>query len=122
MVNSNAPRLDYISSHKTGKLIKACAVSGAISAGASGEIRARMLKYGESIGLAFQFIDDLLDGDGYLRLIKAAEMRQKVRDLIARAKKAIHPLGKKAEKLNTLADFLLTRLPKGTRTHAAVDR
>jgi geranylgeranyl diphosphate synthase, type II len=114
------PMLDYISSHKTGKLIKACTVSGALAAGASKEALGHMVKYGECIGLAFQFIDDLLDGDGYLRLIKAPEMRQKVRDLIARSKREIRSFGKKAEKLQELADFLLRRLPRGT--HVALDR
>lgn len=114
------PMLDYISIHKTGQLIKVSAVSGAIAAGASKETRHRMLKYGELLGLAFQSVDDLLDGDGYLRLIKAAEVRQKVRDLIANAKREIKPLGKKAEKLQALADYLLRRMPR--ETHVAVDR
>ena len=114
------PMLDYISIHKTGQLIKASAVSGAIAAGASEDARRRMLKYGETLGLAFQSVDDLLDGDGYLQLIRAREVRQKVRDLIAGAKREIRLFGRKAEKLLALADFLLRRMPK--ESHAAVDR
>lgn len=114
------PMLDYISIHKTGQLIKASAVSGAIAAGASEDARRRMLKYGETLGLAFQSVDDLLDGDGYLKLIKPREVRQKVRDLIAGAKREIRPFGRKADKLLALADFLLRRMPK--ESHAAVDR
>ncbi len=116
----NLPKLDFISSHKTGKLIKACAVSGAIAANAPKALVKRMTQYGEAIGLAFQFIDDLVDGDGYLRHMSADEARERVRHLIAHAKRAIHPLGKKAEKLHVLADFLLERMPQDT--HAAVDR
>ena len=108
----NLPMLDYISSHKTGKLITVAATSGAIAADASKEVRMHLLKYGESLGLAFQFIDDFLDGDGYLKLIKPAEIRQKVRDLIARAKREIKPLGRKADKLQFIADILLQRLPR----------
>ncbi len=114
------PMLDYISIHKTGMLIKAAAVSGALAAGASREMRARMTKYGEALGLAFQLIDDCLDRDGYLHLIKEAELRQKVRNLIAHAKREIHPLGRKSDKLQFLADYLLKRLPRGR--HVSVDR
>ena len=114
------PALDYISSHKTGKLIKAASVAGAIVAGASKEDQKRLAKFGESLGLAFQFIDDLMDGDGYLNLIKAKDIRQKVRDLIAKAKRSIHPLGQKAENLQTMADYLLRRMPEGN--HVALDR
>lgn len=109
--NLNLPMLDFISIHKTGMLIKASAVSGAIAAGASKEVRKRMLHYGEAMGLAFQLIDDCLDGDGYLKIIPEAEAHQKARDLIAHAKREIHHLGKKGEKLVALADYLLKRLP-----------
>ncbi len=114
------PMLDFISIHKTGMLIKASAVSGAIAAGASKDIKSRMLHYGEALGLAFQLIDDCLDRDGYTRLIHETEVRQRVRHLIAHAKREIHPLGKKAEKLLFLADFLLKRLPRGK--HVSMDR
>lgn len=114
------PKLDFISSHKTGKLIKACAVSGGIAGGASTPVIKRMNQYGEAIGLAFQFIDDLVDGNGYMRQMNSDEARTRVRDLIAYAKRAIHPFGKKAAKLHALADFLLERMPQDT--HAAVDR
>jgi geranylgeranyl diphosphate synthase type II len=114
------PMLDYITIHKTGKLIKSSSVSGAIAAAASKDMRRRMLKYGELLGMAFQSIDDLDDGDGYLRLMKPKEVRSKVRDLIAHAKREIKPLGKKAEKLQALADFLLERMPQ--KNYASVDR
>ena len=116
----NLPLVDYISIHKTGKLIKASAVCGAVAAGAPKETLERLARYGEYVGLAFQAVDDLLDGDGYTRLIKPREVRQKVRDLIAKAKREIRPCGKKAVKLQFLADFLLNRVPRGS--HVAVDR
>lgn len=116
----NSPRLDYISSHKTGKLIKASAVCGAIAAKSSSRSLRKMTRYGECLGLAFQMVDDILDGDGYLRIMKSSEVRAKVRDLIAHAKREIKSFGKRAEKLQMLADFLLERLPG--REHASVDR
>ena len=117
---TSLPQLDYIHIHKTGKLIKASAASGALAAEASGEMKQRMLKYGECLGLAFQYVDDLIDGDGYLRLVKPGEIRQRIRDLIAKAKREIKPFGKKGQKLQDLAEFLLERIPK--RVHAKVDR
>jgi len=117
---SNLPMMDYISIHKTGKLIKASSVSGAIAAGASKRDTHRMQRYGECIGLAFQAIDDLDDGDGYTRMTDPKEIRLRVRDLIAQAKREIKPLGSKANKLQILADFLLKRIPRGT--HVTVDR
>jgi len=114
------PMLDYISVHKTGKLIKASAVCGAISANASKDARQRMLRYGELLGMAFQSVDDLIDGDGYLKLMKPREVREKVRDLIAQAKRQIKPFGKKGNKLLYLTDFLIQRIPR--KKHATVDR
>lgn len=114
------PMRDFISIHKTGMLIKASAVSGAIAAGASKEIRAKMLHYGEAVGLAFQLVDDCLDRDGYLEIMQEAKVRGQVRDLIAHAKREIHPLGKRAEKLIYLADYLLKRLPRSS--HVSMDR
>ncbi|HTL47673.1 MAG TPA: polyprenyl synthetase family protein [Verrucomicrobiae bacterium] len=115
------PTLDFINVHKTGKLIRASAVAGALAAEADKNDRERMLKYGEFLGLAFQSVDDLMDGDGYLKIMKAREVRMKVRDLIAKAKKEIRALGVKAENLIRLADVLLDRVPKETDVHAPMD-
>lgn len=60
----NADILEYIHLHKTARLIEAAVVSGGILGGAS-EQQLQMLKeYGESIGLAFQIQDDILDETG----------------------------------------------------------
>jgi geranylgeranyl diphosphate synthase, type II len=56
--------LDYIHSHKTGALIKASLVSGGILGGASERQLEALTKYGCSLGLAFQIIDDILDITG----------------------------------------------------------
>lgn len=116
----NLSVLDYISIHKTGKLIKASAVCGAIAGGASRDTQSRIQKYGEFLGLAFQSVDDLLDGDGYLKMIKARDVYQRVRDLIANAKREVKPLGNKAEKMIRLADYLVATIPRGM--HAALDQ
>jgi geranylgeranyl diphosphate synthase, type II len=49
---------------KTGALIVASALSGAIMAGASEPIAEAIGRYGVEIGLAFQIVDDILDVEG----------------------------------------------------------
>ena len=49
---------------KTGALLRASAVAGAIMAGASGDVLAAIANYGTHIGLAFQIVDDILDVEG----------------------------------------------------------
>lgn len=114
------PELDYIHIHKTGKLIKASAVCGVMVAGASKEAIARMSKFGECLGLVFQSIDDLVDGDGYVGVIQVDDIQEKVRHLIAQAKRETRPFGRRADPLHKLADFLLKRLPRSP-SHAKVD-
>lgn len=116
----NVALFDYISSHKTGKLITASAVCGAISAKASEDVVQALMHYGECLGLAFQSVDDLHDGDGYLSIVKSKEVVQKIRDLIAKGKKEIKGLGSQADKLHALADYLLERIPQGK--HVPLDR
>ncbi len=117
--NLDLPMLDYISIHKTGKLIKASAVMGAIASKAPQTSKDRMEKFGELLGMAFQSIDDMIDRDGYAAVMKSKEIRDKARDLIAKAKREIKPLGKKAVKLQALADYLANRIPG--RKHVSVD-
>ncbi len=111
--------LDFINIHKTGQLIKASTMAGAIAAKASDENASRMNRYGELLGLAFQCVDDLLDGDGYLRHMSAHELESNTRLLVFKAKEEVRPFGKLAEKLVFLADFLEQRMPK--TTHVSMD-
>lgn len=117
----NLPTLDHINAQKTGKLIRASAVCGAIITGADKELHHRILRFGEFVGLAFQSVDDMQDGDGYMQLMKPKQVRDQVRDLIAKAKNEIRPLGASNTKLLLLADFLLDTMPKETATHVQMD-
>ena len=56
-----AELLEKIHENKTGRLIRASLLAGAILAGADEETLARIDLYGRRIGLAFQIKDDLLD-------------------------------------------------------------
>ena len=49
---------------KTGALIRASAVSGAIMAGATEDVVVAMDRYATDVGLAFQIVDDILDVEG----------------------------------------------------------
>lgn len=53
--------LGYVFLNKTAMLIATACVMGAIAANASEDIQEAMFDYGTHIGLAFQYIDDLLD-------------------------------------------------------------
>ena len=53
--------LEYMHTKKTGALIRASIVAGAILAGASNEDIDILRKYGEKLGLVFQIKDDILD-------------------------------------------------------------
>lgn len=56
--------VEYIHTHKTGKLIRGSVRIGALLAGADAETLQRLTAFGEKIGLAFQIIDDILDIEG----------------------------------------------------------
>ncbi len=51
----------FIHRHKTGRLITASVVVGGITGGGSEEEIGALRNYGDSIGLAFQIVDDVLD-------------------------------------------------------------
>jgi len=53
--------LEYIHRSKTAALIRASVTAGALCAGAPAEDVARLRRFGESIGWAFQVTDDILD-------------------------------------------------------------
>ncbi|MDR9403571.1 MAG: polyprenyl synthetase family protein [Halothece sp. Uz-M2-17] len=53
--------LNYIHTHKTGALLEACVVTGAMLGGATEDDLARLSRYAYDIGLAFQIVDDILD-------------------------------------------------------------
>ena len=59
--NISEEELRYMHAKKTGALIKASIISGAIAAGASEDDINKLSVYGEKIGLAFQIKDDILD-------------------------------------------------------------
>jgi geranylgeranyl diphosphate synthase type II len=57
----DAEALDYIHRHKTGCLLRASVLLGAVLGGCGAEQHNRLSIYGEAIGLCFQITDDMLD-------------------------------------------------------------
>jgi geranylgeranyl diphosphate synthase type II len=100
--------LDYISRNKTGRLIEASVVLGAVvGTGVSSKIK-RVRRFGRALGLAFQVVDDIMDRDGYLQVMNHDQARQKAETLIEQAKQEAQGFGRKGQRLLALADFLLT--------------
>lgn len=60
----DAVRLREMHGRKTGALIRASAVAGAVMAGATAELEAAISGYAIQAGLAFQIVDDILDVEG----------------------------------------------------------
>jgi geranylgeranyl pyrophosphate synthase len=75
---------------KTGALIRAAAQLGGVAAGATPEQRDLLKRYGETIGLAFQLVDDLLDEEeddyedgppSFVKLLGSAETSKRAKEL-----------------------------------------
>lgn len=122
--------LEYIHLHKTGALLRACVLCGALIAGASEDLLQALRTYARGIGLAFQIIDDILDVTAssevlgktagkdltadkttYPKLLGLEESKRRAEALVAEAKAALEPYGAdgKAAPLLALADFITSR-------------
>ncbi len=112
--------LETIHQMKTGALIRASVLLGALASPKVEPLQQRALhQFSESIGLAFQIQDDLLDYDpqneasrhsvSYPVLVGVEAAIEKVQTLHLTAQKALTCFDDGAKPLRTLADFLLTR-------------
>lgn len=120
--------LNFIHRHKTGALLEACVVSGAVLGGAGEEERQRLSRYAQNIGLAFQIVDDILDITAtpeelgktagkdlqaqkvtYPSLWGIEESRRQAAQLIADAKAELQGYGTAAQPLQAIADFITAR-------------
>ncbi len=103
---NSAENIENIAKRKTGALIRASVVAGGLAGGADRTKLARLSRYGERLGLAFQLVDDLHDGDGAVALDGAEPVRQRAVKLIREAIRQIEPLGSRAWLLRALAEWL----------------
>lgn len=98
--------LEEIAKRKTAALITASVVCGGLAGGASSKALAQLRRYGRSVGLAFQLIDDLHDRDGVAAVRRPQAVRQQACALITQSKDVLSGFGNRASTLNTLADWL----------------
>jgi len=124
----DAARLQYIHRAKTAALITASVVSGGLYGGADDQQVARLRSFGQSIGLAFQIVDDVLDVTQtseqlgktagkdtvaekatYPALFGIDESINKADQLVKEAFGALDSFGDRAETLKELARFLVER-------------
>ncbi len=120
--------LFFIHRCKTAALITAAVKTGGILACCNEERLAGLASYGQSTGLAFQVIDDILDVEGetevlgkpagsdeknkkmtYPKLYGIDESRRKAKELIEDAVDALAVFDEKAEPLRAIAQCLLER-------------
>jgi len=105
-IAEGAKDVDYIYLHKTADLFQAAAEMGARAAGASEENVAKLVTYARELGLAFQFEDDLLDGDSPYG---EEETRRLVAAHTAAARAALAGLPGDTAYLDALAERLVNR-------------
>lgn len=98
--------VDFIYRHKTADLFVAAAVMGAYAGGGSDADAERLRSYALNLGMAFQFEDDLLDGDSpYSR----DETELKVAEYTAAATASLEGLPGDVSFLFSLAERLVGR-------------
>jgi len=125
---ATAETLEYIHLSKTAALIRASITSGAICGGAAPDDIARLRSFGESIGLLFQVMDDILDVEEssaalgktagkdvaqqkatYPALYGLARSHQIANELSAKAIAQLAPYDDAASRLRQIAAYLVAR-------------
>jgi geranylgeranyl diphosphate synthase, type II len=124
----DADGLRAMHARKTGALIRASAVCGAIMAGASDDQVAAVDAYSTEVGLAFQIVDDILDVEGdpaslgksagkdaaaskptYPALFGVERSRQLAAECLNRAQQALAGATLTTGWLGAIADWVVTR-------------
>jgi geranylgeranyl diphosphate synthase, type II len=120
--------VELIHRRKTGALLLAAVRIGAEIAGAREDDMSRLSRYGESLGLAFQVADDILDAQGetaagegaesgrnelrkatYPAVIGVARSKARLETLLRRCREALAPFGARAAALAAIAAHVAER-------------
>ena len=94
---------------KTGRLFVAAVRLGLDVAGVAPDVRDEWVAFGEEVGLLFQVVDDLLDGDGYAERLGADDARRLADEVAARARARLDGMRSETEVLRELVDALTFR-------------
>ena len=124
----NPAQLKYIHQSKTAALLTSSIRLGAMTANATPARIEALTIYGQSLGLAFQVIDDILDvtqtseklgksagkdeatnKSTYPALFGLEKSRKEAARLTKKAHEALKPFGKKGDRLHEIVDYLLDR-------------
>jgi len=124
----DADGLRAMHARKTGAMIRASAVGGAIIAGADERAIGAVHRYATDIGLAFQIVDDILDVEGsaqelgktagkdaaaskptYVSLYGISKSRELADQCLARARETLEQAGLVAGYLGAIADWVVNR-------------
>lgn len=125
---SDPEMLEYIHRSKTAALIRAAITSGALCAGANEADVARLRRFGETIGWAFQVTDDILDVEEssaalgktagkdaaqqkatYPSVYGLQRSHEIANELSTRAIAELDVFGEQASRLREIAEFLVHR-------------
>lgn len=121
--------LEHMHTHKTGALIRAAVLLGAYCAGTPEQDKISVLEqYAQSIGLAFQVVDDILDAEAdtatlgktagkdaddnkptYVTILGLPRAKALAQDLHANAVRQLASCGVSARRLIQLAEFITQR-------------
>ncbi|MDD2581949.1 MAG: polyprenyl synthetase family protein [Desulfuromonadaceae bacterium] len=120
--------VQYIHTHKTGALIKASVVAGALLGGSTGQQLAAITRYGEAAGLAFQIADDILDIEGtteeigkdagsdeargkatYPAVMGLSAAKEEAQSMMDEAMNALEIFGAEADPLREIARYIVQR-------------
>lgn len=102
----NVPDVSFVYAHKTADLFVAAAEMGGYAGGGSEEDVAALRRFALNLGLAFQYEDDLLDGDSPFSREKTEEL---VRHTTEQAIAALEALPGDTSFLKALAEKLVGR-------------
>ena len=94
---------------KTGRLFLAGVRMGLETAGVSESERPPWLAFGDEVGLLFQVVDDLLDGDGYVERLGVDGARQLALECADRARAELDRVDADTSVLRELVDVLIVR-------------
>ncbi len=127
-ISLNLDEIEQIHALKTGALIQASVLSGAILGGGNAEQIEHLRAYGKNIGLAFQVTDDILNVEGdpallgkavgsdesrkkstYPSIMGIEESKEFARKLVNDALAALNVFDSKAEPLRAVARYIIER-------------